>query len=288
MLWQEGRKATTLTPHPAWRSRQADSPDLGPDDIEQALKKAEFTVLYQPQLRLLTDRLCGLEAFLHWQHPRLGLLPGEAFIPLAERCGLIEPVGFWMLRRVAADFCGWRARGHRLPKVAVSLWTSLFSDPRLVFGIREILTENGIGTEDLAIGITDELLGDDHDFGQSLLREFHECGIGIILDRFRVGGRRLTHIKRYGINQININHDMINNLMDYQHTAAMVSTIICLSHSLNLAVNAKGVESLEQLGYLKSERCDQVQGNLFSPPRPTADIERFLVDSYRFEPSHDP
>ncbi len=232
--------------------------------IRKAIALGEFRILYQPQLA--SGRIIAMEALIRWQHPELGLITPDRFVPIAEEYGLILPLGEWVLRTACIQNQCWQDLGLPPIPIAVNFSTRQFQDPNLIAKISQILTETGLNPQYLEIEVTESTLTQDKTTAANTLQQLNNLGIHIVIDDFGQGYSSLRHLKKFPVCKIKIDISFVAELPNNQDDAAITTAIIAIAHSLNLKVIAEGVENLDQLEFLRSLKCDGIQGYLFSPP----------------------
>jgi diguanylate cyclase (GGDEF)-like protein len=248
------------------------------NQLRHALERDEFRLHYQPRIDIQTDTASSFEALLRWQHPRRGLVPPCEFIQLLEESGLIIPVGEWALR-TACMFNQRRIDAGQQPlRVSVNLSPRQFNDKQLVNRVVQCLEETGMNSKYLELEITESLLIDNIDAAVKVLVSLHARGINISIDDFGTGYSSMSYLKRLPINTLKIDRSFIRDVTDDADDATIVKTIIAMAHSLRLHVTAEGVETREQLQFLKEQGCEEAQGYLFSKPIPADEIESWLDD----------
>jgi len=235
-------------------------------DLRGALERGEFFLVYQPQMNIHSARIIGAEALLRWQHPRRGLLLPDEFIPLAEATGLIVPIGDWVLRSVCAQLREWSSKGLRTIRVAVNLSPRQFRQESLVNSVQAILRENGVSASSLEFELTETCVMDDPASATEILKQLKNMGIGLSIDDFGMGYSSLQYLKRFPIDNLKIDSHFIKDLVTDSEDRAIVSAIITMGHSMHLEVIAEGVETQQQLEYLRIEGCDFVQGYYINRP----------------------
>ena len=259
--------------------------------MENALRKAlgnnELLVYYQPKIDLGSGLAIGMEALIRWNHPEMGLISPAEFIPLAEETGLIVPIGEWVLRTVCKQIRDWCDTGSEVLRVAVNLSACQFRQTMLLQVVRRIVDESGIGAEWLELELTESVIMDDIQTSSTVLRDLKEMGVHISMDDFGTGYSSLSLLKRLPLDTLKIDQSFVRDITTDPDDAAIVDAIISLAHSLRLRVIAEGVETSEQLDFLRSRGCDEVQGYLFSRPRPVAEIERWLRNFHASKNSGD-
>jgi len=250
--------------------------------MENALRKAldrnEFQVFYQPKIELRTNQAVGLEALLRWNHPDMGLVSPANFIPLAEESGLIIPIGEWVLRTVCEQMNSWQNAGMEPLRVSVNLSACQFRQAILGKLIRRILDETRVASEWLELELTESVIMDDIQTSSTMLRELKAMGVHISMDDFGTGYSSLSLLKRLPLDTLKIDQSFVRDITTDPDDAAIVDAIVSLAHNLRLRVIAEGVESQEQLEYLRSRSCDEVQGFLYSKPQPADLIECWLSE----------
>ncbi|MBK1885094.1 EAL domain-containing protein [Marinobacter sp. DY40_1A1] len=231
--------------------------------LRHALDRNQFLLHYQQQIDIATGQVVGLEALLRWNHPTEGMIAPDRFIPLAEKTGLIVPVGEWVLR----EACRQGAAGPGL-KMAVNLSARQFHQKNLVGVIKQILEETGMQPANLELEITESALLYDVESAIEIMTELAGLGLSISLDDFGTGYSSLSYLKRFPIDTLKIDKSFIAEVTTDPGSKVIVNTIIAMAHALELKVIAEGVETEEQLALLYERGCDQAQGYLFARPLP--------------------
>ena len=238
--------------------------------MEAALRRAvaddALFLCYQPKLCLQTGQVVGAEALLRWRHPSLGVVMPGRFVPLAEDCGLIVPIGEWVLRQACRDQRRWRELGFDDLSVAVNLSTEQFRHGNLGRVVEGILDESGADPNQLVLEITESLLLEDDDSSRAQLDALKAMGIAVYLDDFGTGYSSISYLKRFRIDGVKIDRSFVHDLPGNPDEEAITRAIIALARALRLGVIAEGVENRAQLDLLMREGCDAVQGYLFSKP----------------------
>lgn len=245
-------------------------------ELRHALERDQFVLHYQPQVDLCSGRVIGTEALIRWQHPDLGMVPPARFIGMAEETGLIGAIGGWVLRTACTQNKAWHDAGLGHLKVAVNLSARQFSQKDLVREIASILAETGLASQYLEIELTESLVMNDVEHAIRALRELKVLGVQLAIDDFGTGYSSLAYLKRFPIDVLKIDRSFVRDMVVDPDSEAIVASIISLSHHLQMKVVAEGVETLQQLNYLRSHGCDEVQGNHFSRPLPPAELEQRL------------
>ncbi|MHB0976016.1 MAG: putative bifunctional diguanylate cyclase/phosphodiesterase [Candidatus Aquicultorales bacterium] len=247
------------------------------NNLRRALENEEFVVHYQPQIEIETGEVVGVEALLRWDHPELGMLfPGD-FLPVAEETGLIVPIGRWVLKSACAQNKAWLELGLPRIRMAVNLSASQFLLPNLVDDILDILSEIKLDPELLELEITESIAMKNMRLTIRTLRRLRELGIRIAIDDFGTGYSSLNYLQRFPISTLKIAKPFVRDVATSQESAAIATTIIVLARSLGLNVIAEGVETEQQLNFLKLRHCHEMQGYLVSRPMPADRITDSLI-----------
>jgi diguanylate cyclase (GGDEF)-like protein len=244
-------------------------------DLRRAIDRNEFEVHYQPQIDLTHRRLTGVEALIRWRHPELGLISPTQFISLLEETGLILPVGEWVLRQACGQKKAWRDEGLAVARMSVNLSSRQLNDPNLVATVGRILGETALAPTDLELEITEGMI-EDADQALKILHGLSAMGVTLAIDDFGMGYSSLAHLKRFPIDTLKIDRTFVRDVTTDKDDAAIAKAIIAMAHSLKLKVIAEGVETQEQLAFLKGEACDEFQGFLYSRAIPGRDLAHLL------------
>jgi predicted signal transduction protein with EAL and GGDEF domain len=244
-------------------------------DLRGALLRSEFLVYYQPIQDLKADRVVGFEALVRWNHPLRGMIAPLNFIPLAEETGLIVPLGDWVLRTACSDAAGW----SQAVCVAVNLSPAQFKSRNLVPSVVSALEDSGLSACRLELEITESVLLHDSDATLATLHKLRSLGVRISMDDFGTGYSSLSYLRSFPFDKIKIDRSFVSELATRDDSKAIVRAVTGLGKSLGISTTAEGVETSEQLALLRLEGCTEVQGYLFSPPRPAKDVESMLSTS---------
>ncbi len=242
-------------------------------DLRHALEQGQFTLYYQPQLASDGKRLTGVEALLRWNHPRRGLVAPYEFIPVLEELGLIVQVGDWVIAEACRQLKAWHEAMVRVPKVSVNLSARQFGDGQLGMRISRILSESGLPPACLELELTESILMRDISETLQMLASLKRLGLCIAVDDFGTGYSSLNYLKQFPIDVLKIDRSFVDGVPGGEQDAQIARAIIAMAHSLNLAVIAEGVETQEQLDFLREHGCDEVQGYLFGKPMPAEQFE---------------
>ena len=248
------------------------------NDLRKALERGEFVAYYQPQLNIETGEIIGMEALVRWKHPERGLVSPAQFIPLAEETGLIVQIDEWVLRTACEQNKRWQEQGYRPLRVAVNLSTQQFQQANLVERVAQVLKETGLDPQYLELEITESIAMYNVERVIITLQELAKLGLEIAIDDFGTGYSSLVYLKNFPIHRLKIDQSFVRDITTDHGDAAIVSTIIAMSHSMQLDVIAEGVETPEQLKFLHEQKCREMQGYLFSGPVPAERFEQFLRD----------
>lgn len=248
------------------------------NNLRPGLEREEFIVHYQPQVNIETFQIVGMEALVRWQHPGLGLLYPLEFIRLAEDSGLIVSLGEWVLREACAQSKSWQDAGFEPLRLAVNLSARQFQQPRLVAAIGQILNETGLDPRFLELELTEGSVMKDPDEAIKKLHEIKAMGVKISIDDFGTGYSSLNYLKRFPLDTLKVDRSFVSDVNTDPDDAAIVTAIITLAHALKLNVIAEGVETPEQLAFLRSLNCDEVQGYLFSKPLSAEEFTALLME----------
>ena len=246
------------------------------EELRNALARGEFTLLYQPQVDLRSGKVFAVEALIRWNHPRLGLVTPVNFIPMAEECGLIVPIGDWVLREACRQNKAWQDAGLPSIVVAINVSARQFKESNLVKRVVAALTESGLEGRYLELELTESLIMQDVDKALDTMNRLQKIGVQIAIDDFGTGYSSLSALKTFPVARLKIDKSFINNLATDKSDQAVASAVISLGQNLNLRVIAEGVETDDQIAFLLNNNCDEMQGYHFSEPISSAAIVQLL------------
>lgn len=250
------------------------------NSLHYALEREEFIVYYQPQINISTGEIIKMEALLRWQHPKLGLIYPEKFIPLAEETGLIVTIGEWVLKTACAQNKAWQdTLGLPSLSIAVNLSARQFQQSNLVKLVTQILLETQLNPKYLELEITESIAMHNAEFTKAILNEINNMGVYISIDDFGTGYCSFNYLKKFPIHALKIDKSFVRDLTKNSNDAAIITAIIALAHGLNLAVVGEGVETEEQRNLLRILECELMQGYFFSRPVLAEDATKLLRKS---------
>ncbi|MDR6553004.1 EAL domain-containing protein [Paenibacillus qinlingensis] len=245
------------------------------NELRKALINEEFVLYYQPQVEIESGRIVGVEALIRWNHPDKGMVMPNHFIPLAEESGLIVPIGEWVLRAACKQNKTWQSEGYTPMPISVNLSMRQFFQHNLKGKISHVLEQTGLDPAYLELEITESMTMDVEHAILSLL-ELKALGVNVSIDDFGTGYSSLYYLKKFPIDKLKIDRSFVRDIMVDPNDAAIVATIIAMTHHLNLKVIAEGVETEDQLNFLYQNRCNEVQGYWYSPPVNRVELEHML------------
>jgi diguanylate cyclase (GGDEF)-like protein len=245
--------------------------------IRTAIEEEQFELYYQPKVDARTFRLVGAEALLRWHHPERGQIAPDDFVPIAEETGLIVPIGKWVLRQACKQVKVWSTSPVGAIPVSVNISSHQFRDDGLVRDVLEAVSDAGIKTTDLELEITESVLLQDVDKTLIELKALKEAGISLSIDDFGTGYSSLSYLKRFPIDTIKIDRSFVKDLHQDTDDAAICAAILAMADQLGLNVVAEGVETREQLDFLRSHNCNHIQGFICSKPLPASEFFQLLV-----------
>lgn len=247
--------------------------------LRQALAKDEFTLHYQPRVAVRAGRVVSVEALLRWRHPARGLVRPEHFIRLLEDTGMIGPVGEWVVRQACRQCREWHRAGHPEVRVAFNISLLQFRSSSLAHAVRRALAEAGLVPSFLELELTESVLAEDMGQVIAQLRELRGAGVQISIDDFGTGCSSLSYLTQFPVDYLKIDRSFIHRVALDEDRAAITRAIAAMARSLHLGVIGEGVETPEQVRFLREIGCEVMQGDLFSPPVPgERSIELLALD----------
>lgn len=252
--------------------------------LRRALRQSEFLLHYQPKIDLASGAITGTEALIRWQDPDLGLIHPEHFVPIAEECGLIVPIGRWVLREACHQVKTWLDAGLHAVPVAVNISAVEFRHEGFLEGVAEVLKETGLAPCYLELELTESILMHDGDASALVLDALKTMGVRLAIDDFGTGYSSLSYLKQFPIDTLKIDQSFLRNIAAGTDDATILSAVIGMGRNLKQRVIAEGVETQAQLAFLRTQQCDEGQGFQFSHPLPADDFARLLVSGIGYVP----
>ncbi len=250
------------------------------NQLRHAIENEEFVLFYQPLIDLKTGKMVGVEALIRWHHPERGLVSPAEFIPLAEEAGYIHSIGKWVLRTALSQYKSWLNKGYPSLKISINLSGKRLSKANIVNEIKALSDAIGIECSDIQLEITETAFMENINSVFYILKNLRQMGVKIALDDFGTGYSSLTYLKKLPIDIVKMDREFIKAIIDEDEEEVIVKSVIDLTHSLNLEVVGEGIETEEQMSFLKKYGCDVGQGYLFSRPVPPEDIEKMLESQH--------
>jgi diguanylate cyclase (GGDEF)-like protein len=241
-------------------------------DLSHALERGELLLQYQPKVEIATGLITGIEALLRWKHPLRGLVPPLEFISLAEETGLIVPIGEWVLASACARTKAWQDQGLTKLSVAVNLSARQFADSMLLPKLTQIIRASGLDPSSLELEITESMVMSHGESAVAVLEKMKLIGVQIAIDDFGTGYSSLAYLKRFPIDTIKVDRSFIRDIPADSGDKKITRAIIAMAHGLRLKVVAEGVETADQLAFLRAQRCDSVQGYFLYRPLPEHEV----------------
>jgi diguanylate cyclase (GGDEF)-like protein/PAS domain S-box-containing protein len=244
--------------------------------LRHAVERGEFLLHYQPKINLFTGQITGAEALIRWQHPDRGLISPAQFVPIAEDCGLILPIGRWVLREACKQARAWQDAGLPFKRVSVNVSATEFRAKTFLEDVRAILRETGLEACYLDLELTEGVLMQNAKSSASSLRELKRMGVHLAVDDFGTGYSSLSYLRQFPIDVLKIDQSFVRQISDDPNDSAIVRAIIDMGKNLKKRVIAEGIETQKQLALLQSWHCTEGQGYLFSRPVPAAQFAQLL------------
>ena len=246
-------------------------------DLRHAIDNDELVLFFQPQVESKTGKIVAAETLLRWRHPEHGLVSPAKFIPIAEETGLINSIGEWVIRSTCAQAKQWLTQGVGPVRLAVNLSARQFRSSDLVSVVKQALSESELPVELLELEVTEGTIMTDIDRTIGTLEVLSQLGIRLAVDDFGTGYSSLAYLAQFPIDVLKIDQSFVRDITINRNVASIVTAIVGLAHSLNLEVVAEGVEDTEQLAFLRSLDCEEIQGYLYSKPLPAEEFEKLIV-----------
>jgi len=234
--------------------------------LHTALEMQQFELLYQPKLNLKTGVVVGAEALLRWRHPVRGLVEPAQFVPIAEDCGLIKPIGRWVVHEACRQAKTWQDAGLRPIPVSVNISAVEFRSGSFLKNIVDILNDTQLDPHYLEIELTESVLMTHIEGTNAVLRALKDLGVKLAIDDFGTGWSSLSYLRQFPIDALKVDKSFVQEITSPSGSAPIVTAVISMGKSLNHRVIAEGVETVDQLAFLQAEDCDEAQGYYFSRP----------------------
>jgi diguanylate cyclase (GGDEF)-like protein len=254
------------------------------NSLYRALERGELVIYYQPQVSVATSEIIGVEALLRWNNPEFGIIPPSVFIPLAEKTGLINPIGQWVLKTACAQNKKWQNEGLPPIRMSVNLSVEQFRNKNLIDIVNRTLKESGLESKYLVLEITESMAIDAENYVINVLKALKELGVSISIDDFGTAYSSLSRLKALPIDQLKIDMKFVRGILEEgKKNEAIAKTIIQLAKNLELNVIAEGVEVEKQYRFFKKELCDEIQGFYFYKPMPPDQLKELLTGKPLFK-----
>jgi len=249
--------------------------------LRLALERSEFELFYQPKINIASGDIAGAEALVRWRHPEEGLIPPLRFIPVAEARGLIVPIGEWVLQTACKHQVQWRQAGLPNIIVAVNVSAAQFKRSNFLAAVMQAMRASGIAPDELELELTESTVMGDPDEFIKVFTDLATLGIKLAIDDFGTGYSSLSYLKRLPVSRLKIDQSFVRDICADSNAAAIAQAVIAMAQSLGLAVTAEGVETREQLEFLRQQGCDEAQGYYFAKPMPENEFRLLLAKSER-------
>ena len=260
---------------PAMNARAVERQSIE-ESLRRALERREFALHYQPKVNLKTAAIIGAEALLRWTHPTRGPVSPADFIPVAEDCGLILPIGNWVLQEACLQARVWVDAGLPLATMAVNISAVEFRDENFLKGIFAVLKETGLDPKSLELELTESVLMKHAASTAKILRSLRDSGIGVAVDDFGTGYSSLSYLQKFPVDAVKIDQSFVRQISTPGEDTTIVKAVIGMARGLKLRVIAEGVETLEEVAFLRAYRCEEAQGYYFSRPVPAQQFAMLL------------
>jgi diguanylate cyclase (GGDEF)-like protein len=247
------------------------------ENLCHAIEHSEFELHYQPKVNLTTGEITGAEALIRWNHPTKGMIPPAQFIPVAEDCGLILPIGDWVIREACTQACAWLVAGLPAISIAVNVSALQFRDSQFLDGLLAVLKETGLDAKYLELEVTESILMKRADLAAPILQLLRERGVRVAIDDFGTGYSSLGYLHKFPLDALKIDQSFIRQMNATPNETGIVRAIISMGRSLNLRVIAEGVETPKELAFLQTQKCDEAQGYYFSKAVPPQEFAELLA-----------
>ena len=256
------------------------------NNLRKAIDNQELALFYQPQVEISTGKVTGMKALIRWHHPKLGIIPPDRFIPMAEETGLIIPLGKWVINTACQQTLRWQQAGFPPCQVAVNISPRQIRQSDLIETVAKALAESGLEARCLELEITENVLVDDLAPTIAVMEALNDMGVSLAIDDFGTGYSSLNYLHRFPLSKLKIDQSFVQSIGERAGKHAIVEAIIALARALDLDVIAEGIENQAQIAFLKKHGCVYGQGFYFSRPLPAKDFEKFLLQDRINKASH--
>jgi EAL domain-containing protein (putative c-di-GMP-specific phosphodiesterase class I) len=246
------------------------------EGLRRALERGELVLHYQPKVNLMTGAIAGAEALLRWTHPTRGPIAPAQFIPVAEECGLILPIGVWVLREACTQARNWMKAGLPVTTMSVNVSAMEFRDKNFLDGLFAILAETNLDPRFLELELTESVLMRRAEITASILQTLRKRGVQVAVDDFGTGYSSLSYLRKFPVDALKIDQSFVRQISTAGDDTTIVKAVIGMARSLKLRVIAEGVETLEEVAFLRAYRCEEAQGYYFSRPVPAEQFAMLL------------
>ena len=254
------------------------------NDLHRALEHGEFELYYQPRINLARNSWASAEALIRWNHPKLGMISPDKFIPLAEQTGLILPIGEWVLREACRQLHQWHGQGFHLPRISVNVSPLQLQRQDMLGIVKDAITSNNLCAQALELEIVESALVEDSGRSIIILKELQNIGVKISIDDFGTGYSSLSYLRKLPIDILKIDRSFLINVHESEEDERIIAAILAMALSLGLEVVTEGVECVEQVQILKNHNCQEAQGYYFARPMPADELlQRFMTTQIRLE-----
>jgi EAL domain-containing protein (putative c-di-GMP-specific phosphodiesterase class I) len=260
---------------PAMNARAVERQSIE-ESLRRALERREFALHYQPKVNLKTGAIIGAEALLRWRHPTRGPVSPADFIPVAEDCGLIFPIGAWVLHEACAQARAWIEAGLPPISMAVNVSAIEFRHEKFLEGLFATLDQTGFDPRSLELELTESVLMKHAESTAKILRSLRDSGIGVAVDDFGTGYSSLSYLQKFPVDAVKIDQSFVRQISTPGEDTTIVKAVIGMARGLKLRVIAEGVETLEEVVFLRAYRCEEAQGYYFSRPVPAQQFAMLL------------
>ncbi len=254
--------------------------------LRHALERDELRVYYQPQVETKTGRIIGVEALVRWQHPEMGVISPVMFIPMAEQNGMIIEIGDWVMKTACRQVYEWKKAGHTL-RVGVNMSPRQFHQADVHHKVLNVLQETGLDPRQLEIEITESMVMSNPEEAIQVLKGLQAIGVLVAIDDFGTGHSSLALLKNFPINTLKIDQSFVKDIARNSDDAAITAAIVSLAHRLDMKAIAEGVETMDQLEFMRDHDCHEIQGYLFSRPLPKEEFEKLLAEDMPLLPARE-